>query len=120
MFNFDYLKELLLISIALSTITCAFVQKTKFLFKSSKFLTLYSFIVNMLVGMIFSITFTSITFPKSLWIGLFAFLGADSIYKSLEGKLSSYSDIINRNTVTISKDNIINREDSNGKTTISK
>ena len=120
MFNFEYLKELLLIAVALSTITCAFIQKTKFLFKSSKYLSLYSFIVNILVGIIFCITFTTINFPKSLWIGLFSFLGADSIYKSLEGKLSPYSDIVNKNRVVISKENIINREDYNGKTTISK
>ena len=120
MFNFDYLKELLLIAIALSTITCTFIQKTKFLFKSSKFITLYSFIVNILVGIIFSITFTSISFPQSIWIGLFAFLGADSIYKSLEGKLASYSDIISKNTIEISKENIINKEDLSGKTNLSK
>ncbi len=120
MFNFDYLKELLLIAIALSTITCTFIQKTKFLFKSSKFITLYSFIVNILVGIIFSVTFTSISFPNSIWIGVFAFLGADSIYKSLEGKLASYSSISNKNTIEIEKDNIINKGDMNGKATISK
>lgn len=120
MFNFDYLKELLLIAIALSTITCTFIQKTKFLFKTSKFITLYSFIVNILIGIIFSITFTSITFPQSIWIGLFAFLGADSIYKSLEGKLASYSEITNHNTIEIAKANIINEEAINGKANLSK
>ena len=118
MFNFDYLKELLLIAIALSAITCTFIQKTKFIFKTSRFITLYSFIVNVLVGIIFSMTFTSITFPQSIWIGLFAFLGADSIYKSLEGKLASFSDL-NSNNISISKDNIINKEDMNGKANIS-
>ena len=39
-------------------------------------------------------------------------LGADSIYKSLEGKISSYSDIINKKNVSISEDNIINKEDA--------
>lgn len=120
MFNFDYLKELLLIAIALSTITCTFIQKTKFLFKTSKFIILYSFFVNILIGIIFSITFTSITFPQSIWIGLFAFLGADSIYKSLEGKLASYSEITSHNTVEIAKTNIINEEVSDGKTNLSK
>lgn len=119
MFNFDYLKELLLIAIALSAITCTFIQKTKFLFKSNKFITLYSFIINILIGIIFSITFTSISFPQSIWIGLFSFLGADSIYKSLEGKLASYSDIISKN-ISISKDNIINKEDYSGETNLSK
>ena len=107
MFNVDYLKQLLIISIALSTITCAFIQKTKILFKSSKYIEYYSFLVNMLVSVIFCITFTDIKFPNSLWIGLFSFLGADSLYKSLEGKISSHKDIINK-------------EDENGKTNIPK
>ena len=112
MLQIDYLRQLLIISIALSIITCAIIQKTKGLFKSSKYITLYSFIINMIVGVVFSITFTNIGFPNSLWIGLFSFLGADSIYKSLEGKISSYSDIINKKYVSISEDNVINKEDA--------
>ena len=111
MFHIEYLQELLIIGIALSVITCAIIQKTKSLFKSSKFITLYSFIINMVVGIVFSITFTDVNIPTSLWIGLFSFLGADSIYKSLEGKISSYTDILNRKNITIPKDNIINEED---------
>ena len=112
MFNFDYLKQLLIISIALSTITCTLIQKTKGFLKSSNFIVIYSFIVNIIIGILFCLTFTNISLPTSLWIGFFSFLGADSIYKSLEGKISSYSEIINqKNTVSISKDNIINKED---------
>lgn len=111
MFNIDYLKQLLIISIALSTITCALIQKTKALFKRSKYIVGYSFLVNMIIGIIFSQTFTSISLPNSLWVGLFSFIGADSIYKSLEGKIASYSDIIERKTLIISKENLINKED---------
>lgn len=111
MFHIEYLQELLIISIALSTITCAIIQKTKFIFNSSKFIILYSLIINLVIGIIFCLTFTDINLPTSLWIGLFGFLGADSIYKSLEGKISSYSDILNRKNITISKNNIINEED---------
>ena len=111
MFHIEYLQEFLIIGIALSTITCAIIQKTKIMFISSKFIVIYSFIINLLIGIIFCLTFTDITLPTSLWIGLFSFLGADSIYKSLEGKISSYTDILNRKNVTISKDNIINEED---------
>ena len=111
MFHIEYLQELLVIAIVLSTITCAIIQKTKFIFKSSKFIIIYSFIINIVVGIIFCLTFTDIDLPTSLWIGLFSFLGADSIYKTLEGKISSYTDILNRRNITISKDNIINEED---------
>ena len=111
MLNLDYLQQLLVIAIALSAITCAVVQKTKSCFKTSKYLCVYSFFVNMLVGIIFCYTFTNITLPTSLWVGFFSFIGADTIYKSLEGKLVSHTNLISRKTITISKDNIINSED---------
>lgn len=121
MLKLEYLQQALIISIALSTITCAFIQKTKSCFKSSKCIWIYSLITNLLIGIIFCITFTNINFPSSLWIGFFSFLGADTIYKTLEGKLSSYSDLISEDKVSISTDNIINKEDYlNGKTNISK
>lgn len=109
MLNLSYLKDLLIIAIALSTITCAFIQKTKIYFKKSKYLLPYSFIVNMLLSIIFCITFTDISFPTSLWIGLFSFIGADTIYKSLEGRLAKHSVLIN--SVSIPKENIINEEE---------
>jgi len=111
MLKLEYLQKLLIISVALSAITCAFVQKTKIHFKCSKYLVIYSFVVNMAVGVIFCMTFTNINFPISLWVGLFSFIGADTLYKSLEGKLSSYSDIINKSTIAIPKENIINSEE---------
>lgn len=111
MFHIEHLQQYLIISVALSTITCALIQKTKPLFKSSKYIVFYSLIINIIIGIIFCLTFTDITLPNSIWIGFFSFIGADSIYKTLEGKISSYSDILNRKSITISKDNIINEED---------
>lgn len=112
MLKLSYLQQLLVTSIALSTITCAFIQKTKGSFKTSKYLSLYSFIINLLFGIIFCQTFTDITFPTSLWIGLFSFIGADTIYKSLEGKLARHTDLLNQKTITINRENIINEEES--------
>ncbi len=109
MLKLEYLKDLLMISIALSTITCAFIQKTKVYFKKSRYLLPYSFIVNMLLSIIFCYTFTDISFPTSLWIGLFSFIGADTIYKSLEGRLAKHSNLIE--SVRIPKKNIINEEE---------
>ena len=100
MLKLELLQQMLVIAIALSTITCAFVQKTKRFIKKCRYLCLYSFIVNMAIGSVFCITFTNITFPTSLWIGLFSFLGAD--------------------TINVKRENIINTEgDTNGKTSIS-
>lgn len=111
MFNLDNLRIYLIISIALSSITCAFIQKTKGLFNSSKYIIFYSLIINIVISILFCKTFTSIDLPNSLWIGLFSFIGADSIYKSLEGKISSYNDILSRKQVSIPEENIINKED---------
>ena len=111
MFDLDSLKLFLVISIALSSITCAVIQKTKILFKNSKYIVYYSLIINLLTSILFCKTFTSISFPKSLWIGLFSFIGADSIYKSLEGKISSYNDILTRKKIENKEKNIINKED---------
>lgn len=112
MLNLEYLQKMLVIAIALSTITCTFIQKTKALLKKSKYVAPYSFLVNILVGIIFCITFTDITFPKSLWVGLFSFLGADTIYKSLEGKITPHKELVTKKKITIPEENIINKEDN--------
>lgn len=91
--NTNNLQNLLETSILLSAITCTWIQKTKSLFKSSKYLVIYSFIVNMILGILFCNSYTDISFPTSLWAGIFSFIGADSIYKTLEGKLLSHTEI---------------------------
>lgn len=110
MLKIEFLEELFIIAIALSTITCTFIQKTKRYMPNSKCLPMYSFLVNLIAGVVFCITFTDITFPTSIWVGVFSFLGADTLYKALEEKLLSYTNIINKNQITISKENIINGE----------
>lgn len=107
MLNLDLLRQMLVIAIALSTITCAFIQKTKVKFKKSTCLCIYSLILNLLLGILFCNSFTNVSFPASLWVGLFSFIGADTIYKSLEGKLASHSDIINKNIIEVPKENLI-------------
>ena len=106
--NIDLLKELFVIAIVLSVITMAFIQKTKGIFKTSKFIELYSAIVNIIFAIVFCISFTKITIVNSLWVGLFSFLGADTLYKTLEGKLASFSDILNKKEeiIEIKRDDI--------------
>ena len=94
MLKIEYLQELLVISIVLSTITCSFIQKTKILFKSSKYLNIYSFFINIIFSFLFCISFTNINIISSIWVGLFSYIGADSIYKTLEGKISSHRDLV--------------------------
>ncbi|MCI8588600.1 MAG: hypothetical protein HFG40_03005 [Bacilli bacterium] len=91
--NWDMLQELLIIAIACSTVTVAFIQKTKKFCKNNRFVTGYSFVVNMLFGFIFSRTFSDLSTIQSLWVGLFSFIGADTIYRNLEGKLTTYTEL---------------------------
>ena len=111
MLKLSLLQQMLVVSIALSAITCAFVQKTKKHFKWSSCLCIYSLIVNLVCGILFCLSFTTIAFPESLWVGFFSFIGADTIYKSLEGKLASYSDLVSKDQITIPKENLIETED---------
>jgi len=104
--NWDMLQELLIIAICCSTITVAFIQKTKKFCKNSKWVTGYSFVVNLVFGFIFSKTFSNLSTIQSLWVGLFGFIGADTIYRNLEGKLTTYTDLRNgksENTVDSSE-----------------
>ena len=62
---------------------------------SSKSFTLFpfgneiyiSFFVSMLFGVVFTLSFTNYDILESLWVGLFSFLGADSLYKAFEDKI---------------------------------
>lgn len=96
MIDINLLQELLIIAIAVSVIAVAFIQKTKGMFKKSKWVNPYSFVVNMVLGIIFCLSFTEASIINSLWVGLFSYIGADTLYKSLEGKLSSFKDIVNK------------------------
>lgn len=91
--NTELLTTLLIIAMTNSTITCAFIQKTKAKI-SKKWLIFYTLLVNMVFGAFFTLTFTNSTIIHGLWVGLFSFLGADALYNALEGKLKSYSDLV--------------------------
>lgn len=103
MLDINLLQELLVVAIILSGVTCAFIQKTKGIFKKSKWINPYSLVVNMIFGIIFCMSFTKTSIVDSLWVGLFSYLGADTLYKSLEGKLSSYKEIINKKAEVIQR-----------------
>lgn len=90
--NTELLTTLLVIAMTSSSITCAFVQKTKSKI-SKKWLLWYSFAVNMALGILFTLTFTDSTIAQGAWVGLFSFIGADTLYKTLEGKLKPYSEL---------------------------
>lgn len=107
MLKLELLQQMIIVAIALSTITCAFIQKTKSFFSCSGCLGIYSLVINLLFSIIFCYTFTTINFPESLWIGLFSFVGADTLYKSLEGKISSHKDLVTTKTIKVKEENLI-------------
>ena len=87
--NIELIKALLLVAVLSSIISTSFVQKIKTvsLIKCSDCLVYISFLVSMSFGMLFTLSFTNYTLVESLWVGLFSFIGADSLYKAFEDKL---------------------------------
>lgn len=109
MLNWNILQELLVIASINSTICVAFIQKIKRIFSCSKCIPYYSFAINIVLAIVFCISFTNIKFPTSLWVGFFGYIGADSIYKTLEGKLKRYSDL----AVNNKESNLVNSTNDN-------
>lgn len=87
--NIELIKALLLVAVSSSIISTSFVQKIKTvsLIKCSDCLVYISFLISMSFGMLFTLSFTEYTLVDSLWVGLFSFIGADSLYKAFEDKL---------------------------------
>ena len=86
--NVELLKELLLIAIANSVVMTLFIQKIKETFNvNSKMIVFISFVINMVIGSLFSLSFSDVSLINSIWIGFFSFVGADTIYKTLEDKV---------------------------------
>jgi hypothetical protein len=91
--NTSLLTTLLVIATVSSAVSCSFIQKTKANI-GKKWLIIYTIVVNMLIGVPFTLTFTDLSICDSLWVGLFSYLGADTLYKTLEGKLAQHSELI--------------------------
>ena len=87
--NIELIQALLLIAVSSSIISASFVQKIKTisLIKCSDCLIYISFLISMSFGMLFTLSFTEYTLIDSIWVGLFSFIGADSLYKAFEDKL---------------------------------
>ena len=102
MLDWSLLQNIFGISLICSTITISFIQKTKKYCPNSKCIVFYSLIVNFLFAMLFSCTFFDFNFLKNIWVGLFSFLDSDTIYRLLEGKIPSYSDLVTYESTSVS------------------
>lgn len=87
--NFELLKNVLIVAVGSSIITTTLVQKIKegYKFKNSKNIIMSSFGVSMVIGTLFSLSFTDLNMINSLWVGLISFIGADAVYKTFEDKI---------------------------------
>ncbi len=86
--NLELLLQLLSIAMFVQILSLATVQKIKEfgVIKKCWIVRLASMIINFSLGILFSFTFTDGFTWSSLWIGFFSWLGADTLYKSLEDK----------------------------------
>lgn len=110
MLKLDLIKDILIIALASSVITTAFVQKIKetIEFKKSNRLVFVSFFVSMILGVLFALNFSDITFANSLWVGLISFIGADTIYNLFEDKIfKPFSDIQKDRVIEVPVENKI-------------
>lgn len=96
-FDIELLLNVLWIAMICQTIAIITTQK----FKSLKTITkswqviMFSLILNIVLSVCFSLTYTNLSLIYSLWVGFFSFIGADTLYKSLEEKklLKSLTDV---------------------------
>ncbi len=99
MLNFCLIFDVLLVSIITSCITLVLVQtiKENFYIKTSRACVLISLVTSFFIGILFSLTFSSLDLLLSLWSGLFSFVITNSLYKILENKLFKSLNVINCN-----------------------
>lgn len=110
MLDLELIKNVLMVAVASSVITTAFVQKIKeaITFKKSSRLVIVSFVVSMVVGTLFAMTFSDVELVNALWVGFVSFIGADTLYKMFEDKVfKSFGTIVESNKEFIEKENII-------------
>lgn len=101
----ELIKQIIIVSIAASIVSTPTIQKIKEQLKSKKWLSLIAFLVSMVIGVAFALSFTELSLNNSIWVGLFTWIGADALYKSFEDKIfKKYSDI--ENVIEIERDDI--------------
>lgn len=82
----DLLLKLLMVSMVFSVVLMALIQK----FKTSSFIKkswqvwLLNFFCSFAIGIPFGITFYNLTVHDGIWVGLFSFIGASTIYETLK------------------------------------
>ena len=89
----------LMISIIVSIIVMAIVQKIKTLECVNKdcHILAVNLILSFMIGITFSLTFYDISIVNAIWVGVFSFVGAPSLYKAFKNiNMKSLDDYVNK------------------------
>lgn len=106
------LLDLLGISVTFSIILMAVIQKLKSFscIKKSCHVMIINILLSFAIGIPFAINFYHLTLVEGIWVGLFSFVGASTIYESLKKQnIINYTPNGIDDTIKIPKDNEIKR-----------
>lgn len=102
--------DLLIVSVSFSMILMVFIQKCKRMkFINQKWhLCALNFVLSFALGIPFAMTFYHISFENAVWVGVFTFIGAPSIYDTLKNQtILSYKPVSLNQTISIPIENEI-------------
>lgn len=103
----DLIKQILIIAIASSIVSTATIQKVKEILTNKTILYIASFVVSLVIGILFSLSFSDLDLTDSIWVGVFTWVGADALYKAFENKIfTSFSDMNKDDTTLIERDDL--------------
>ncbi len=110
----DQLLNILTISITFSVILMAFIQKIKDLDFITKGWQIWisNLIFSFAIGIPFAINFYNLELSLAIWVGVFGFIGAPTLYDALKSQnIINYTpkSTDDNNNITIAKDNEIKR-----------
>lgn len=79
------LEHIILISLPFSVILMAFIQKLKKAnYIKSKHIIIFNLLFSFLLGIPYGIVFYDLDLKTSIWISIFGFVGAPSLYEALK------------------------------------
>lgn len=110
MLDLDLIKVIILVALASSIVSTALIQKVKESINNKKTLSIMSIIISVLIGFVFSMSFSNLSWQSSLWVGLITYVGADAIYKTFEDKIFKSFGDMNKN-VSVPVENKITFEE---------
>lgn len=94
--NIELIKQILIVAMASSIISTAMIQKIKSVLKAKKWLFIVSIIVSGIIGIYFTLSFTTLGLNNSIWVSICTWVGAEAIYTAFEDKIfKSFTNINN-------------------------